>query len=334
MNRGICMSYLRTSIFALGVLAAVPVSAQELTLYAGRGETLVAPIIEAFERETGITVNVRYAGTSELAVLLQEEGDATPADLFWGQDPGALGSVVDQLAELPTELLESVPAAYRDRGNRWVATSGRQRVMVVSTERVADDEVPASILDLTDEQYRGRVAWAPTNGSFQLHVTAMRHELGEEETREWLEGMIANEPVVFSGNSPIVQGIADGEADIGLVNNYYLPRFQANASDFPARNAHFADGDIGNLLSVAAIGVMEASDQKEEATQFVEFLLSPQAQQFFGSQVSEYPVTEGVILRPDQPTFESLEASAPDIDLNELDDLEGTLQLLRDVGLL
>lgn len=328
------MTITRTTIILAAAFAATPLTAQELTLYSGRGETLVAPIIEAFERESGITVNVRYAGTAELAILLQEEGDATPADLFWGQDPGALAAVVDQLAQLPEDMLGKVPEAYRDRDGRWIATSGRQRVLVVSTGNVSEDELPASILDLTDERYRGRVAWAPTNGSFQLHVTAMRHELGEEATREWLEAMIANEPIVFPNNTAIVQGVGDGEADFGLTNNYYLGRFLMSAPDFPARNVTFEDGDIGNLLSVAAIGVTAASDQYDEALQFIEFLLSPQAQQFFASQVNEYPVSESAILRGDQPEMEALEASAPDIDLNELGDLEGTLELLREVGLL
>ncbi len=328
MNRTHC------SLIAIAALAAAPAIAQDLTLYSGRGETLVAPIIEAFSEETGIGVDVRYAGTSELAVLLQEEGEATPADLFWSQDPGALGAVADLLAELPADVTERVPPALRDTGNRWIATSGRQRVLVVSTERVDEAEMPASILDLADEQYRGRVGWAPTNGSFQLHITAMREALGEEETRAWLEAMVANEPVVFSNNSGIVQGIADGEADFGLVNNYYLSRFLASDPEFPVRSAHFADGDIGNLLSVAAIGITAASDQQEEAAAFIEFLLSPQAQQYFASKVSEYPVTQSVVLGSDQPTLEMLEANAPDIDLNTLSDLEGTLELLREAGLL
>jgi iron(III) transport system substrate-binding protein len=334
LDRVAQMTLTRTSIFALAALAATPLTAQQLTLYSGRGETLVAPIIQAFEQETGITVNVRYAGTAELAVLLQEEGDATPADLFWGQDPGALGAVVESLAALPEDMMGKVPAAYRDDEGRWIATSGRQRVMVVSTERLGGEELPQSILDLTDERYKGRVGWAPTNGSFQLHVTALRHELGEEATKQWLEGMIANEPVAFPNNTAIVQGVGDGEADIGLTNNYYLGRFLMSASDFPARNTTFADGDIGNLLSVAAIGVTAASDQQEEAVQFVEFLLSPQAQQFFASLVNEYPVSRSAILRADQPSMEALEASAPEVDLNKLGDLEGTLDLLREVGLL
>jgi iron(III) transport system substrate-binding protein len=328
------MTFAQSTFVALSALAAAPVAAQELTLYAGRGETLVAPIIEAFEQQNGVGIDVRYAGTAELAVLLQEEGDATPADLFWGQDPGALGAVVDQLAALPEGTLELVPPAYKDAEGRWIATSGRQRVMVVSTERVAEEEMPASILDLTDEQYKGRVGWAPTNGSFQLHVTAMRAVLGEDETKAWLEGMIANEAVVFSNNSGIVQGIGDGEADFGLVNNYYLPRFLASDDEFPATTAHFADDDIGNLLSVAAIGITEASDNYDAAVELVEFLLSPQAQQYFAGQVHEYPVTQTVILSPQQPTMDSLDASAPDVDLNTLSDLEGTLELLREVGLL
>jgi hypothetical protein len=233
------MTLTRTSILALAAFAATPLTAQELTLYSGRGETLVAPIIQAFEQETGITVNVRYAGTAELAVLLQEEGDATPADLFWGQDPGALGAVVDQLAALPEDMLEKVPAAYRDDEGRWIATSGRQRVMVVSTERVADDEMPASILDLTDERYRGRVGL----GADQRLVPAPRHGAaprarrgGDARVARGHDRQRAGR--VLGQHRRSCRAIGDGEADIGLVNNYYLPRFLMSAPDFPARNAH------------------------------------------------------------------------------------------------
>jgi iron(III) transport system substrate-binding protein len=277
---------------------------------------------------------VRYAGTAELAVLLQEEGDATPADRLLGPGPRCARRGRRAARRTARGHARTRARSLRDADGRWIATSGRQRVIVYSTERVAEDEMPASITELTDERYRGRVGWAPTNGSFQLHVTALRETLGEEETRAWLEAMIANEPVVFSNNTAIVQGVADGEADIGLTNNYYLPRFLASDPEFPVRVGHFEDGDIGNLLAVAAIGITSASDEYDEAVQFVEFLLSPQAQQYFAGSVYEYPVTQTVILRDDQPTLESLSSSAPQVDLNDLSDLEGTLELLREVGLL
>lgn len=321
-------------VVAATTLTAGAAAAQSLTLYSGRGESLVAPLIQAFERESGISVNVRYGGTSELAVLLLEEGSATPADLYWAQDAGALGAVAASLAPLPEAIRAQVPAVYQDRGGHWIATSGRGRVLAYSTERVSADELPASILDLTDERYRGRVGWAPTNGSFQAHVTAMRVALGEDVTRAWLEGMIANGTTALRNNTAQIQAIADGEVDLALPNNYYLLRFQAGNPDFPVAQTLFADGDIGNLLMVAGIGITQASGHKDEAARFVEFLLSPQAQQYFTGQVYEYPVTTRVVENPRLADFESVQGSAPDFDLNDLGDLEGTLNLLREVGLL
>ena len=328
------MSFLRNSVFALTALAATPTLA-DLTLYSGRGETLVAPIIEAFTAQTGINVNVRYAGTAELAVLLQEEGDASPADLYWAQDAAALGSVVDLFAPLPEELVANVPAAYRDAENRWVATSGRGRVVAYSTERVSEEDLPASIFDLTDEKWKGRIALPATNGSFLAHVTAMRVIEGEDATREWLDGIAANEPVAVRNNTAAIQAIGDGEADIAVTNNYYLNRFLNRDAEFPVTQTLFSnEGDIGNLLLVAGMGVLNSSDHQEEAQAFIEFLLSPAAQQYFTGEVSEFPIIPGTIVTRQDINLDDVIRVAPEVDLNTIGDLEGTLEMIRAAGLL
>ena len=331
------MKTLRSALVATLALATAPLPALagDLTLYSGRGESLVAPIIAAFTAETGINVNVRYAGTSELAVLLQEEGAASPADLFWAQDAAALGAVAGLFAPLPEALVGAVPAAYRDTENRWVATSGRGRVLAYSTERLEVDALPATLAEMTDPEWRGRIALAPTNGSFLAHVTAMRVELGEEATREWLQGLMANQPVIVRNNTAILQAIADGEADIGVTNNYYLSRFLQRDADFPVNQTLFAtQGDIGNLLMVAGMGVLASSDHSEEAQAFVGFLLSPAAQQYFTGEVAEFPVVPGVIVTRQDININDVIEAAPQVDLNTIGDLEGTLEMLREVGLI
>ena len=332
------MKTLRSALVATLALATAPLPALagDLTLYSGRGESLVAPIIAAFTAETGINVNVRYAGTSELAVLLQEEGAASPADLFWAQDAAALGAVAGLFAPLPEALVGAVPAAYRDTENRWVATSGRGRVLAYSTERLEVDALPATLAEMTDPEWRGRIALAPTNGSFLAHVTAMRVELGEEATREWLQGLMANQPVIVRNNTAILQAIADGEADIGVTNNYYLSRFLQRDADFPVNQTLFAtQGDIGNLLMVAGMGVLASSDHSEEAQAFVGFLLSPAAQQFFVSETQEFEVVPGSAIQAGRMlSLDDVTRAAPEVDLNTLTDLEGTLQMLRDLGIL
>ncbi|PWV72376.1 iron ABC transporter substrate-binding protein [Halomonas sp. A11-A] len=332
---------MQKSLFAsatlVATLLATPLaSAASLTLYSGRGESMVEPIISQFEKNTGISVNVRYGDTAQLAVLVQEEGSRSPADLYWGQDAGAMGelSKAGLLAELPADIYEGLPTIYTSKSGNWVAASGRARVVAYSPERTSEDELPESVFDLVDERYEGRVGWAPTNGSFQSFVTAMRVEHGDERTLAWLEGMKANGAVTFSNNTTQVQGIADGEIDFGLVNSYYLPRFLASDADFPVKQTFFADGDIGNLVNVAGIAVLESSSNQEAAVEFVRFLLSPAAQQYFTGNVYEYPVTRDVIQNPVLEDFERLLEVSPQIDLDDLSDLEGTLRLLRDAGLL
>lgn len=328
------MSFLRNSVFALAAFAATPTLA-DLTLYSGRGEPLVAPVIEAFTAQTGINVNVRYAGTAELAVLLQEEGDASPADLYWAQDAAALGSVVELFAALPEDLVSDVPAAYRDNENRWVATSGRGRVVAYSTERVTEADLPASIFDLTDPKWKGRIALPATNGSFLAHVTAMRVINGEDAAREWLDGIAANEPVAVSNNTAAIQAIGDGEADIAVTNNYYLNRFLQRDAEFPVTQTLFSnEGDIGNLLLVAGMGVLNSSENKEEAQAFIEFLLSPTAQQYFTGEVSEFPIIPGAIVTRQDINLDDVIRVAPEVDLNTIGDLEGTLEMIRAAGLL
>ena len=330
------MKLLRTSLLALaGMAAAVPAWA-DLTLYSGRGETLVAPIVAAFTAETGIRVNVRYAGTAELAILLQEEGARSPADLFWAQDVAALGAIKPLFAPLPDSITGKVSAKERDADGAWVGTSGRMRLMIYSPDRVPEAELPASITELADPKWKGRIALAPTNGSFIAHVAALRVALGDEATLEWLKAFKANEPVTGRNNTALHQLIADGEADLAVTNNYYLSRFLSRDADFPVRHALFAEGDLGNLMMVAGIGVLATSDQKEEAQAFVEFLLSGTAQQFFTGTVYEYPVT-GEAIAPVAGlgvSYAEGRAAAPEFDLNLLTDLEGTLALLREAGLL
>ena len=309
--------------------------AQTLTVYSGRNEAFVEPVVEDFEAETGVDVEVRYGDTAELAATILEEGEGSPADVFLAQDAGALGALEDagRFSELPSEILERVDARFRSQAGMWVGVTGRARVIAYNTDNVGEDELPESVFDLTDEQYQGRVGWAPTNGSFQAFVTAMRVVEGEERTREWLEGMIANGVQVYPNNSAQIEAAGRGEIDFGLVNHYYLFRFlDEQGENFPVRNLYPEDADIGSLVNVAGAGILASSDQSELAQQFVAYLLSESAQQHFADEVFEYPLVAGVQTNPLLVPLSDLQT--PDIDLSNLDDLEGTLQLLQTVGAL
>ncbi|TGG95098.1 iron ABC transporter substrate-binding protein [Natronospirillum operosum] len=326
--------HLLAATVAATSLWAGTAAAADLTVYSGRGESFVRPIVQQFERDTGLSVDVRYGGTSELAVLLQEEGSRTPADLFWGQDAGAMGALANAglLATLPEHVYDNLPDIYTSRTGEWVATSGRARVLAYSPERAPETEHPESVFDLVNEEYRGRVSVAPTNGSFQAFVTAMRVEHGDDRTLEWLQALRDNDAQVYRNNTTQVIAIAEGEVDYALVNNYYLPRFTGDNPDYPVRQKFFTSGDIGNMVNVAGIALLDASDNQDAAVQFVEYLLTQSAQQYFTSVVNEYSVRSDVISNPDLTDLSEVLASAPVIDLDDLADLDGTLELLREAG--
>lgn len=328
---------IRLSLLAVtAALLVTTVAAQSLTIYVGRGEALAGPIIERFEAATGIDVNVRYGSTAELAGLIMEEGSASPADAFWAQDAGALGALekAGLLAAVPAELVANIPAKNRHPSNQWVPVSARNRVLVYSTDRVDAESLPASIFDLTDPIYRGRVAWAPGNASLQSFVTAMRVTYGEDAAREWLTGMIANGTKSYSNNGAQLDAVASGEVDFGLVNNYYLLRRLATEPNFPVAQTFFEDGDIGNLANVTGIGAVASTANAELVNQFIAYLLTDEAQAYFTNDNQEYPITATVAPHAALAPLGDPVAASPAIDLASIDDLQGTLDLLTELGLL
>ena len=303
----------------------------ELVVYSGRSESLVEPIIQQFRDATGMEVNVKYASTGELAATLLEEGSKSPADLFFAQDPGGLGTVEELLDDLPTDILELTPAWARSPDSRWVGISGRARVVVYNTASLTEADLPDSIWDFTDPKWKGRIGWPPTNASFQAMVTGMRVLWGEARTEEWLRGIMANDPKVFPKNTPTVQAAADGEIDVGFVNHYYLHRFLAEEGEgFAARNYYTRAADPGSVVLAAGAGVLKTADNREGAESFLKFLLSVPGQQYFASQTFEYPLVDGV--KADRLLPPLADITKPDIDLADLSDLSGTQALLRKVG--
>lgn len=316
--------------------SATNASEAQLTIYSGRNENLVGPLIEQFKEQSGIDVQVRYGDTAEMAATILEEGDNSPADLFFAQDAGALGALAQEgrFVELPTTLTEQVEARFRSPENLWVGVSGRARVLVYNTDELTEADLPTSVFDLTGEAWRGRVGWAPSNGSFQSFVTAMRGVAGEEAAQAWLEGMIANETQIYPNNNAIVTAVGAGEIAVGLVNHYYLYQFiKEQGEGFPARNHHFPAGDVGAMVNVAGVGILQTGANQEAAQQFVEFLLATEAQQYFATQTNEYPLTSAEIEM--NPMLKPLsEIVTPELELSNLSDLQGTLSMLQDVGAL
>ena len=328
---------MKWAIVVVAVVAALVVAAcgssgsdDRLIVYSGRSEELVQPLIDQFTESTGTEVEVRYAGSIELAATLLQEGDSTDADVFFAQDPASLGSVADLLAELPRSVLDSVDPKFADRNGRWVGTSGRVRTFVYNTGTSID--LPQTIDEVTDPRWFGEVGVAPTNGSFLAFVSAMILERGEDATLQWLEALAANDPQDYPKNSPIVAATDAGEIDGGLVNHYYLLRLRAEGEGNDSENWFIPAGDVGTLVMPAGAGILTGTDMPEAARQFVEFLLSETAQTYFATETFEFPLIPGV--QPAKGLLALEDLNTPDIDLSELADvLDDATRLVSEAGL-
>ena len=317
------------SVSGCSAEAALP-DKSSITVYAGRSEALIQPMVDKFTLETGIEVEVRYAGSAELAAQLLEEGQNSPADIFFAQDAGALGAVAKAglLTKLPDEILGLVSAQYSAADGSWVGVSGRVRVFVYNPDTVAN--VPSSVFDLADPEWQGRIGIAPTNASFQAFVTAMRVLHGEDKTLEWLRAMKTN-AVIYEKNSAILEAVESKIVDAGLINHYYWFAMgrEIGFDNLTSRLGQFEARDVGNLINAAGVGIVSDSNA---ARSFVEYLLSKTGQQYFVDETSEYPLISGIEAGVDLTPLSQI--PAPDIDLSDLDSLEETLNLIREAGLI
>ncbi len=309
-----------------------------LVVYSGREKELVEPLYEQFEEATGVKLEVRYADSASMAAQLQEEGENSPADVFYSQDAGAIGAIEPLLAELPTEVLEKVPAKYRDRENRWIGVTGRVRTLVFNTDELEESELPTTVFGVLEPEWKGKVGVAPTNASFIAFITAMRLELGDDRAREFLEGLVANDAKIYEKNGPIVDAVAKGEVPVGLVNHYYLWERKADNPDLPIENHFFEANDIGNLVNPSAIGVLATAEHQDEARQLVDFMLA-EGQEWIVNDAPEreYPLSVSTDIA-DNPRYQELpkleEIKAPEVDLSDLGaELEATVEMIRESGL-
>ncbi len=307
----------------------------ELTIYSGREQDLVGPLLDRYAKEEGVDIKVRYGTTPEIAATLNEEGDRSPADVFFSQDAGALGSLQakGRLELLPTAILDRVDSRFRSPQGDWVGVSGRARVVAYNRERVREPDLPRSVLGLTAPRWKSKVGWAPTNASFESFVTALRKTEGESGAERWLRAMKANDTQVYENNVAIRDAVAKGEIEVGLINHYYVAEARAQEGpDYPVGIYEPPGGDPGALVNVAGAAVIAGAEHEDAARDFISFLLSREAQRYFAERTKEYPLAAGVKPAPGLVPLSSIRQ--PDVDLADLADLQGTVDLLERTGVL
>jgi iron(III) transport system substrate-binding protein len=308
----------------------------ELTLYSGRGEALVGELLEFVEDlYPDLTIRTRYNTAADLVNQIQTEGENSPADVFFSVNAGSLGALKDagRTTALPDEVLSFVSESFRDPDGQWIGTSGRARTLPYNTDQFGDDDVPDDVLAIPEtEAFQDNVGWAPTYSSFQAFVTAMRVLNGEQRTREWLNAMLELGVEEYSDEFLVSQAVADGEIGLGFANHYYIQRVLAGRPDAPLSTA-FTEGDAGAIFNVAGACTLDTAEDADLAANFVRHLLSAEAQDYFARTTFEYPLVPGVEPIGRLPSIDEL--NPPEgLDLTQLSDLEGTIDLLRDVGVL
>ena len=317
-------------------VAEMPDLSGELTLYAGRGEALVGELLAFFEEVyPDLDIRPRYNSATELVNQILTEGSNSPSDVFFSVNAGALGALKDEgrTQALPDDVLEFVPSQFRDPDGQWVGTSGRARSIPFNTNELSADDVPDDVFAIPEtDALRGEMGWAPTYSSFQAFVTAMRVLNGDDRTREWLTAMQDAGVEQFSDEFLVSQAVADGELRAGFANHYYILRVLAGRPDAPIDVA-FTQNDAGAIFNVAGALVTDTASDPELASNFVRHLLSAEAQDYFARTTFEYPLVPEVEPVGRLPAIDEL--NPPEgLDLTQLSDLEGTIELLRDVGVL
>ena len=310
-------------------VAELPDLSGELTLYSGRNEFLVGELIEFLDDTyPDFTPNVRYGGSSDLVNTIDTEGSGSPADVFYSVNSGSLAALagLGRTQELSTAIQDTVSEEFRT--DQWVGTSGRARTVPFNTNAFSDSDIPDDVMNFPD--FEGDLGWAPSYGSCQAFVTAMRLLEGEEATREWLEGVVDAGISAYADEFQVSQAVANGELDAGFANHYYIQRVLDGSPSAPIQTA-FTEGDAGSIFNVAGAAVLDTASDTELAQNFVRHLLSAEAQEYFAVETFEYPLIPGVEPIGDLPTIDELDV--PEIEFSELGDLEPTIDLMRDVGI-
>lgn len=328
-------------VLAAAVVALPAVSAcslinpPDLVIYNAQHEQLLDEIVPLFEEETGLDVELRHGKDLEMANQIVAEGEDSPADVFLTENSPAM-SIVDNaglFTEIPEGVRDNIPSDYIPADGTWTGFLARSTVAMYNTDSMTEADMPESILEFAEPQWKDRVGFSPTGADFQAIVSAVLELEGEDATREWLAGLKEN-GVILQNNLVVMQTVDSGEVDAGIAYHYYWYRDREESGSDSDGSAlyFFGNQDPGAFLSVSGAGILGSSENKEAAEQFVEWLTAEDAQQAMAeSYALEYPLNPAATLNPEVKPFDELEP--PSVDMAKLNGPLVT-ELMTEAGLL
>lgn len=279
----------------------------KLIIYSGRSEPLIQPVITAFQAKyPQLEVLLKSGSNSQMANLLLEEKANPQADVFITTEVFTAHALSREGIFQPYEPVgfKNLPDAYKAEDASWVGLTHRMRVIMYNKDLVSQDELPASMFDLTDPKWKGQIAAAgSTNASMQAQIASMIQLVGQEQTVAWLNGLMENEVTFFGGHSDVRKAVGAGEFKLGLVNHYYYYLQQAEGSNVGIIYPDQASGEMGIISNATAAAIINGSRNLIAARVFLDFLVSAEGQRIFAEGNYEYPLLTGVALHPDlEPT--------------------------------
>jgi iron(III) transport system substrate-binding protein len=316
-------------------------SGQSITLYSGQHEQTTQNLAAAFEKATGITVRVRPDDEDTLADQIALQGKNSPADVFYTENSPPLESLQAKrlLAKLPQSTLSRTPARFSSPDGDWVGVSARVSVLIYNPSLISASQLPTHVSQLAEPKYQGKLALAPQETDFQPIVTAYQRAYGSAATVTWLKALKANAAGhIYPDNETIAAEVNRGAAALGLVNQYYWYRMQAELgkASTHARIAHLAPHDPGYVIDVSGAAVLKSSKDQAAAQKFVAFLVSKQAQEIIANPARslsfEYPIASGVTTLSPETPFGQLQPYP--ITIADLGDGAAAIALMRAAGLL
>lgn len=328
--RGLSIAALGLTLTAPTAYAADKVS---LTLYNGQHKEVGDNLAAAFEAKTGIHVNVRKGSSNQLASQIMEEGDRSPADVFYAEESPPLNNLGEQgfLAKADDATLQALPKEYVAANGTWIGVTARTRVVAFNPKKIDEKDLPKSVLDFADPEWQGKIGFVPTSGAFQEQAVAIIKLHGREAAEEWLTGLRAFGKT-YTNNMVALKAVENGEVAAVLVNNYYWFALQREKGQLDSKLHYFTEGDAGGLITVSSAGVLKASKHPKEAQQLLAYMASEEGQRVITNTTAEYPMRKGMVSERGLKPFDELQP--PKVTPADLGNAEEALDLERDVGLL
>jgi len=332
----------------LGLFVPKAGHAEELTIFSGRKEPLIKPVIELFEKKSGIKITLKTGKSTALGQQILQELPNPSADVYIAKESGSLEFLrLNGAFESHTSSsTEKIPGKFKAGDGSWIGVSGRSRAVIFNTTLIEEDDVPHTLNELLDPRWSGKIAAVNSgNESFVAWVSALRLNLGDEKAREVLETLKDNKINLLShSHTDVRKAVGRGEYPMGLINHYYY-HLQRREVDQTLRNVGIVyldqeQGQRGELVNVSGVAIVKGAQNLDEARRFVDFLVSSHAQKLFAEVNFEYPLLDGV--ETHEEVLESVNCkklsmldclNVMDVNLDQLGpQMDGTHQVLDEVG--